>query len=110
MRRHLEGAELDQTQPSGRTIRREQLIDAEFGTMGIAGDVDQKITEQAVDQPRRRRIPFADRRHHCERNLELVELVGPRLVDARGLAGGADERPEKRYDSEGGAANRGSGS
>ena len=30
-----------------------------------------------------------------KRNLELIELVGPRLVDPWGLAGGADESAGK---------------
>src|SRR6516162_3729439 len=75
VRGHFERAELHQTQPSGWTIGREQLVDAELGAVGIAGDVDEKITKQAIDQPRSRRLALARRRHHGKRDLELVELV-----------------------------------
>ncbi len=60
--------------------------------MGIAGDVDEKIAKQAIDQPRPRRLALARRRDHGKRDLELVELIVPRLVDARGLAGRPDEQ------------------
>ena len=92
VRRHFERAELHQTQPSGWTVGRKQFVDAELGAVSIAGDVDEKIAKQAIDQPRSRRLAFARRRHHRQRDLELVELVVPRLVDARGLAGRADEQ------------------
>jgi len=49
--RHFERAELDQAQPSGRTIGREQFVDAQLGTMGVAGDVDEEVTKQPVHQP-----------------------------------------------------------
>ena len=90
--RHLEGAELDEAEPAGRPVRREQLVDADLGAMGVAGDVDQEIAQQPVDQPRPRRFALTRRRHLRERDLELVEQVVPRLVDARRLAGRADEQ------------------
>ena len=92
VRRHLERAELDQAQPPGRTVGREQLVDAQLGAVGVAGDVYQEVAEQSVDQPRPWGLAFARRRHHRERDLELVELVLARLVDARGLAGRTDEQ------------------
>ena len=42
---------LDQAEPAGRAVRRIELVDADFGAMGIAGDVDQDVPEQAIDQP-----------------------------------------------------------
>src|SRR5262245_5140010 len=92
MRRHFERAKLQEAQPSGWTVGREQFVDAELGAVGIAGDVDEKIAKQAIDQPRPRRLALARRRHHGQRDLEFVELVVPRLVDARGLAGRPDEQ------------------
>ena len=59
--------------------------------MGIAGNVDEEIAEEPIDQPRARRLALAGRRHHGERDLELVELVVARLVEAWGLTGRADE-------------------
>src|SRR6516164_4415209 len=94
--RHFERAKLYQAQPSGWTVGREQLVDAELRAVGIAGDVDEKIAKQAINQPRPRRLALARRRHHGQRNLEFVELVVPRLVDARGLAGRADEQPREQ--------------
>ncbi|MCY1432160.1 hypothetical protein D9M71_481500 [compost metagenome] len=45
MGRHLEGAQFQQPQAPGRTIRGVQLVDAELGAVGIAGDVDQQVTQ-----------------------------------------------------------------
>src|SRR5262252_8366591 len=93
---HFERAKLHQAQPAGWTIGREQFVDAELGAVGIAGDIDEKIAKQAIDQPRPRRLALAGRRHHGQRDLELVELVGPRLIDARGLAGRANEQTREQ--------------
>ncbi len=88
--RHFEGAELDEAEATRRAVRREQLVDADLGAVGVAGDVDEQVAEQPVDEPGRRLGPARplDHRHG---DLELVERVVARLVDARGLAGGADE-------------------
>src|SRR5262249_12355763 len=90
--RHFERAKLHQAQPSGWTIGREQFVDAELGAVSVPGDLYETIANQGLNQPRPRRLALAGRRHHGQRDLELVELVGPRLVDARGLAGRADEQ------------------
>ena len=52
--RHFERAELDQTKPAGWTIRRIQLVDADLGAVCVAGDVNQQVAEQTIDQPRPR--------------------------------------------------------
>ena len=49
--RHFERAEFDQPEAAGRPVGRIELVDADFGAMGIAGDVDEDMPEQAVDQP-----------------------------------------------------------
>ena len=59
MRRHLEGAHLQEPQPPARGVGRVQLVDAEFGAMRVAGDVDQQIAQQPVDEPGRRTSPGA---------------------------------------------------
>jgi len=51
VRRHLEGAQLEKPQPSGRTVRELELVDAELRTMRIAGHVDQEIAKQTIDEP-----------------------------------------------------------
>ena len=48
-------AELDQPEPAGRAVGRVELVDADFGAMRAAGDVDEQIAEDPVDQPRRDR-------------------------------------------------------
>src|SRR5215475_14140508 len=53
MRRHLERPHLHKTEPARRAVGRVELIDAEFGTMRVAGHVDQQVSENPVDQPRR---------------------------------------------------------
>ncbi len=79
VRRHLERAQLEQAQAPRRAIGRVELVDAELGAMRVAGDVDQQIAEQAIDEPRRRVV----RRSggiSLERDLELVERVVARFV------------------------------
>ena len=56
VRRHLEGAQLEQAEAAGGAVGRVQLVDAELGAVRVAGDVDQQVAEQAVDQPGRRRL------------------------------------------------------
>ena len=60
--------------------------------MGVAGDIDQQVAEQAIDQPGWRRRALPGSRHHAERDLAFVQKVLPRLVDARCLAGRTDEQ------------------
>ncbi len=60
--------------------------------MRVAGDVDQDIAEQPVDQPRRHPIRAARRRHFAGGDFKFVEQILARFVDARRLAGRADEQ------------------
>ncbi len=83
MRRHLKGPHFEQAQAAGRGVGRVQLVDAEFRAVRVAGDVDQQITEQPIDEPRR--YVDACRGKLPERDLELVERVVARLIDARRL-------------------------
>ena len=87
--RHLQRTEFDQAEPAGGAVRRIELVDADLGAMGIAGDVDQDVPEQPVDQPQRRL--HAGWRHLRQRDLQFIQTVMPCLVDARRLAGRADE-------------------
>jgi hypothetical protein len=45
MRRHLERAHLEQSTTPGVGVGRIQLVDAELGSMRVAGDVGQQVTE-----------------------------------------------------------------
>ena len=56
VRRHLEGAQLDQAEAAGRAVGRIELVDAELGPVRIAGQVDEQVAQQAVDQPGLRRL------------------------------------------------------
>ena len=84
--------ERNSTRPSRPVgaVGRIELVDADFGAMGVAGDVDEQVAEQPVDEPERR----APRRAagSGERDLQFVELVVARLVEPRRLAGRADEQ------------------
>ena len=62
--------------------------------MGVAGDVDEQIAKEPVDEPQRRR--FARRRRLRKRDLQFVELIVARFVEARRLAGRAQEQPGKQ--------------
>jgi hypothetical protein len=96
VRRHFERAEFDQAEPAGGTIRRKQFVDADFSTVGVAGDVDQNVAEQAIDQPwRRRRRGVTRRWHAAKRDFQLVQHVLTRFIDARRLAGRSDKQSGK---------------
>ena len=97
VRRHFEGTQLQQPQAAGGPIGRVHLVDAELAAVGVAGDVDQQVAQAAVDQPRRHllllgKLPF----QLGEGDLDLVDLVVARLVDARRLAGRADEHAREQ--------------
>ena len=93
VRRHLEGAELDEAEAAHGPFRRVELVDADLGAMRVARGVDEQVAEQAVDQPGR--DGAAGLRHLGERDLELVEGFVARLVDARRLAGRPDEQARR---------------
>ncbi len=107
VRRHLERAELEQAEPSGRPVGRVQLVDADLGPVGVAGHVDEDVTEQPVDEPERdlRRPGGGDL---GEGDLEFVEAVVAGLVHPRRLAGRADvEALRTGRTATGGAASTG---
>ena len=51
VRRHLEAAQLEQAEPAPFRVRAEQLVDAQLGAVRAAGDVDEELAEQPVDEP-----------------------------------------------------------
>ena len=93
VRRHLEAAQLDDAEAPGLRAGVEQLVDAELGAVGVAGEVGEQVAQQAVHLPRRRRACRRQPIHLRERDLELVERLVASLVDARRLARRADEAP-----------------
>ncbi len=94
MRRHFEAAEFDQTEPPRRAVGRIQLVDAELGAVRVAGEIDQQVAQQPVDQPGLQGFLAGLElvSHLLEGDFQLVEAFVARLVDARRLAGGADEQ------------------
>ena len=88
MGRHLEAAQLQQAETAGGAVGGIELVDAEFGAVGVALDVGQDVAQRPVDQPGRRLGPGAG--DLLEGDLELIERIVARLVDARRLAGRAD--------------------
>ena len=94
MRGHLERAELEQSEATRRAVRAVQLVDAKFSAMRVAGDVDQQIAEQTIDEPWRSLPPGPTVGVELpEREIELVNAVVSGLVDAGRLARWADEHP-----------------
>src|SRR6185436_8634329 len=89
MRRHLEGPQLDQTKSSAAAVRRIKFIDAELRAMGVAGHVDEQVTEDAIDQPWRGVAIFGKL---AKSGFDFVERIVPSLVDSRMLARRPDER------------------
>ncbi len=98
MRRHLECAQLEQAETTGGRVGRVQLVDAELAAMGVAGHVDQDVAQRAVHQPGRQVLAMHGLapRDLAERDLQFVELVVARFVDARRLAGRADEQAREQ--------------
>ena len=93
VRRHFEGAHLQQAEAAGRAVRREQLVDAELGAVGVAAGIDQQVAQDAVDLPGRRIAHVARAALDLgECDLDLVHRVVACLVDARRLTGRADEQ------------------
>jgi hypothetical protein len=59
----------------------------------VAGDVDQQISENAIDEPWGRGLSAA--RQLSKRELDLVDRIVPRLVDPRRLRGRPNEAARK---------------
>ena len=86
--RHFEAAQFEQAVAARGAVGIEELVDAEFGAVGVAGDVGEDVAEDAVDEPWRDVAAFG---HLAEGEFQFVEDVVARLVDARHLAGRAEE-------------------
>ena len=84
-------------------VRAVQLVDAELGAVGVAGDVGQQVPQRAVDHPRpdARRRPWSAAR--SRRTRSPVRTASPaRPSSTRGACEvGPMNRPENRYDSDG---------
>src|SRR5262249_33912917 len=83
-----------ETESARWAVGRIQLVDADLRSMRIAGHVDQQVAENAIDEPRHRRAEIAIR-HFGERELELVQRIEARFVDARRLTRRTDEQSRK---------------
>src|SRR5205085_342012 len=92
VRRHFEGTQLEKTEPAGRRLRRIELVDAELGAMRVACRVHEQVAQQSIDEPRRTVPVVGALRKLRKRDLELVERIVARFVDARMLAGRPDEQ------------------
>ena len=86
--RHFKAAQFEQAVAARGAVGREELVDAEFGPVRVAGDIGEDVAEDAVDEPRR---DVAEIGHLAEGELQFVEGVVARLVDAGHLAGRAEE-------------------
>ena len=93
MRRHFEGAKLKQPQPAVRPGWGVEFVDAKFGSVGVAGQVNQEIAQQPVDQPRRFAFHAGSRlfRHLLKGDFQFVKVIVARFVDPRRLTGGTDK-------------------
>ena len=67
--------------------------------MRIAGDVDQKIAQQPIDEPGRARV--LERWKLPEGDLELVQRIVARLIDAWRLRGRSDEQTREQIGQRG---------
>jgi hypothetical protein len=97
MRRHLEGAQLEQAEAPGAAVGRVQLVDAELGAVRVAGGVHQQVAQRAVDQPRRTFTAQADLPLDLlQREFDFIDLIGARFIDARMLARRPDEQAREQ--------------
>ena len=96
VRRHLEAAQLEQAEPAARRVGAVELVDAELGAVRVAGQVGEQVPQRPVDQPGPRLaaglvLLGGQPLDLGERDLHLVDGLGPALVEARRLARRADE-------------------
>ena len=56
--RHFKGPQFDQPEPGRSGVGWIKFVDANLRTVGVAGQIDQKVAEDAVDRPGR--YEFAD--------------------------------------------------
>ena len=84
VRRHFKTPELDKTEAARRTVRGIELVDADFRPVRVAGDIDQKIAQQPVKQPRERSGTLAGTVDLGKGNLQFVKPVVAGFVHARG--------------------------
>ena len=95
VRRHFEGAHLDETQATGAAVGRVELVDAELGAVGVAAGINEQIPEEPVGKPRRNRLAARETDLTIELlkgDFEFVEGVIASLIHARRLRGRADEK------------------
>ena len=90
VRRHLEPAQLQQPESSAQRVGTVELVDAELGPVGVAGDVGQQVAQRPVDRPGPV-LGVGQPVDLGERDLQLVQGLGTSLVHPRRLAGRADE-------------------
>src|SRR5690349_11885442 len=72
---------------------REEFVNADLGTVGVAGDIDEQVAKEDVAQPGRGRLLLPGCERAAEGDLELVEGVVAGLVDAGGLGRRTHEEP-----------------
>ena len=98
MRWHFEGTQLQQSQATCGRVWRVHFVDAKLAAMGVACHVYQNISQAAIDQPRRHALPMnlAIPRYFVQGNFKLVDLVVASFINARCLAGRANEHATEK--------------
>ena len=104
MRRHLERPQFQQPESPARRVRAVELVDAEFGAVGVAGDVGEQVSQRPIGDPRVRwgvdacsRLALGRQPVDLgERDFQFVQRRFAALVGARRLRGGADETPREQ--------------
>ncbi len=56
VRRHLERSQLEQAESAGGGVGGVELVDAELGPVGVAGEVGEQMTQRPIGDPRRRLV------------------------------------------------------
>ena len=93
MRRHFKRTQLNEPQTAAATARVKELIDGKFRAMRVARGIREQMAEKPVHQPGRRVAIFlAVAIHLLECQLDLKHGIIARFINARRLAGRADEQ------------------
>ena len=83
MWRHLEGPQLEDPQAATFGVGAEEFVDAELGSVCVAGEIDEQMSKQSVDDPWWSFVAESVEFGECD--LQFVERVSSALVDTAEL-------------------------
>jgi hypothetical protein len=79
--RHLEATKLQKAQSAARAVGAVELVDAELGAVGVAGDVGEQMAQGAVGDPR-----LAEGWSGAPRDVDEAEPPVRRAISANAIS------------------------